>query len=259
MKAVHNWKAAGLNSEISDLFRFFVAVGFQIRGVGLFAFVLFAGRMPFHPFGGGIEGFAAVFGESLADAAHHWSVDADAGDDGLAFGQGGEFGEHGTTSAFDGLGDCLLIDRVNDAHNYLRHALRQNVLVEFPRTLCDEADPDSEFAAFAQYLFEDVRGDHAGTRWGKPMSFFEQREHRVVDEILARRRLAADGHHAGLIDSAEQGADDHLLLVLLDVGKLKNRAAAGFEKVLKRDVLVRRKNAVGPIETRVEAPKKTLN
>ena len=85
--------------------------------------------MPVHPFGWRVEGFAAVFGQAFADAAHNGRVDADTGDDGLTFGERGEFGEHCASCAFDGLGDGLLVNRVDDSHNDLRHTLRENVLV----------------------------------------------------------------------------------------------------------------------------------
>jgi hypothetical protein len=39
--------------------------------------------------------------------------------------------------AFDRLGDGLLVNRIDDAHNDLRHTLRENVLVEFARSLRD--------------------------------------------------------------------------------------------------------------------------
>src|SRR5690349_13080394 len=112
--------------------------------------------MPFHPFGGSVEGFAAVFGEAWADAAHHGSVYTDAADDRLAFSECRKFSEHLAACTFDRLSDRLLIDRVYDAHNYLRHALREHVLIELARPLCDEADADAELAAFAEDLAEDV-------------------------------------------------------------------------------------------------------
>src|SRR5215210_8184666 len=66
--------------------------GGEDGGVLLAVLALFR-RVPARPFGGGVEGLAAVAGDALADAAHDGRVDADAGDDGLAFGERGEFGE----------------------------------------------------------------------------------------------------------------------------------------------------------------------
>ena len=104
--------------------------------------------MPVCPFAGRIESFAAVRGDSGADAAHDGRVDADAGNYRLSFGQSGKLGEHRSACAFDGLGDGLLVDRVDDAHNDLRHTLRKHVLIELSGALRNQADADSEFATF---------------------------------------------------------------------------------------------------------------
>ena len=88
---------------------------FGLRGRGgedggvLVAVLALFGRVPARPFGGGVEGLAAVLGDAFADAAHDGRVDADAGDDGLAFGQSRELGEELAARAFDRLGDGVLV------------------------------------------------------------------------------------------------------------------------------------------------------
>ena len=101
--------------------------------------------MPLHPFGRSVESFAAVFGKTRTDAAHHWGVDADAADDRLAFGESRQFAKHLAARTFHRLSYRLLIDRVYDAHNDLRHALRKHVRVELVRT--DVARGFIDFAA----------------------------------------------------------------------------------------------------------------
>ena len=51
---LYRWKNRNdpLDANVADFSGFFSEVGFKVRGVGLFAFVLFAGGVPFHPFAG---------------------------------------------------------------------------------------------------------------------------------------------------------------------------------------------------------------
>src|SRR6185503_19383755 len=100
--------------------------------------------MPLHPFARCIKGFAPMLRETRTNAAHHRSVDSDAADDRLAFRQCRKLGEHCTPRALDRLCDGLLIDRIYDAHDDLRHALRQNILIELTRPLRNEADANAK-------------------------------------------------------------------------------------------------------------------
>ena len=139
--------------------------------------LLFFLGVPLGPLGGGVEGLAAVACEAFADAAHDGGVDADAGDDGLALGEGGEFGEELAARALDRLGDGVLVDGVDDAHDDLRHALREHVLVELAGALRDEADADAELAALGENLLEDVGGDDRLARGREAV--------RLLDELPA--------------------------------------------------------------------------
>src|SRR5205823_13948328 len=153
--------SAPLNLEAANLLDLLGRFGGGGEDGGvLFAVFAFFFGVPARPLGRRVEGLAAVSGDARADAAHDGRVDGDAGDDGLAFGERGEFLEELAARALDRLGDGVLVYGVDDAHDDLRHALREHVLVELAGPLRDEPDADAELAPLGEYLLEDVRRDH---------------------------------------------------------------------------------------------------
>src|SRR5690606_33421314 len=110
-----------------------------------------------------------------------------------------------------------LIDRIDDAHDDLRHALGEDVLIQLARPLSDEADTHTEFSSLAKDLLQNICRYHACPCWREAMCLFQKREDRVIQEILTFIGVAAYGHHPGLIHAAEHCADDHLLFMLFDV------------------------------------------
>src|SRR5690606_7522761 len=140
--------------------------------------------MPRHPLGWSVDGFAAVLGQPRPDAAHNGGIGCDTGNYRLALGESGQLGEQCTSGPFDRLSYGLLVDRINDTHDDLRHALGKDVLVQLPRTLSDEAYPDAELASLAKYLLQNICRDNARACGRETVSLFQKREDRVIQEVL---------------------------------------------------------------------------
>src|ERR1051325_1707246 len=158
--------------------------------------------MPAGPLGWRVEGLAAVARDARADAAHDGRDDADARDDGLTFGERREFIEELTARAFDRLGDGVLVDGIDDAHDDLRHALREHVLIELAGALRDEADADAELTPFREKLFEDIGRDDRLTGGREAMRLFKEREDGIGKIVVAaRNRLVTHGGDARLVDA----------------------------------------------------------
>jgi hypothetical protein len=99
----------------------------------------------FLPLARRVNRLAAVTGDALPHGAQYGGVDRYSRNDHLALGQCWQFIEQSPPCAFDRGSNRLLIDRVDDAHNKLRHALREHILIELSGPLRDQTDTDSEF------------------------------------------------------------------------------------------------------------------
>lgn len=66
-----------LDPYLPDLLRLFVIGRLQIRCIVMFAIRTLALGVPSHPFGRGVEGFAAMGSDAGANSTHDRGVDAD--------------------------------------------------------------------------------------------------------------------------------------------------------------------------------------
>src|SRR4051794_32655603 len=71
--------------------------------------------------------------------------------------------------------------------------------------------------------------------------------------------FTANSSHSCFVHSSQQCGDNYLLLVLLDVGQLKNGTAARFVQIFQGDMFVIGKDRIGPVKSRVEPPQQSFD